>query len=133
MVGLTMTAATVAAIRKANDSGLDISSTSEASEPSLVDPAVGHQISHGQIIALFKVLRHVDQDLQNDGANSSRVSPSYHLDELLRGAKIYKEPPNPKAEPVSPGGLPNARSVTDFLLVFRVQSIDDTPPAGRRK
>ena len=110
-----MTAAIVAAIRKAQSDHVDFSSTSEASEPSLDDPTIGSPISHGQIIVLSKLLRHADRDLPNDDSDSSQVPPSYHLDDLIRGAKIYKEPPKPKAEPVSIGDLSDIRSMINSL------------------
>ena len=114
MVRLTMTATIVTAIGKAQDDDLDLSTTTEASEPSLHKPAIGNPISHGQIIALSKLLRQAGSELQNYGSNSAQASPYYSLDELLRGATLYKEPSKPKAEPVSLKDLPGIRLIIDF-------------------
>ena len=96
-----MTPAIVAAIAEAQSSHLDLTKTSDASEPSLDNPATGNPISHGQILALSKLLRHVDDEAEYDDPRPSQALSSYHLDDLLRGATIYKGPPKPKAEPVS--------------------------------
>ena len=66
-------------------------------EPSLQDPKVGKPISHGQIIAISNSLRK-----SYAGKTASGEKPiAYHLDDLLRGSKVYIEPPKPKPEPVS--------------------------------
>ena len=101
MVRLTMTPALVVAIEEAQRSKLDLKGTSETSEPSLDNPAVGNPISHGQIIALSKLLSHNQHSVESDSSSASQPLPSSHLDDLLRGARIYNEPPKPKAEPVS--------------------------------
>lgn len=91
MVLLTMTSATVAAIQACQKLGQSVDWLNATSEPSLVDPAVGKPVSHAQLLAISKFLReHLEQG----------SSISYHLDELLRGSRIYYEPPRPKAEPV---------------------------------
>ena len=81
MVLLTMTQAMVEALR--NDDG-ESGETIEpkVEDPSLDNPAIGKPISHGQILELYK-----------------RTS-IYHLDDLLRGSKVYIEPPKPKPEQV---------------------------------
>ncbi|KAA6411702.1 MAG: hypothetical protein FRX48_04983 [Lasallia pustulata] len=101
MVQLTMTPAIVAAIeacRKISSSLL--SSEAHGNDPSLKDPRVGNPISHGQIIAISRCLR---KHRNSPGAPHMTAAepPSYHLDDLLRGSKVYIEPSKPKAEPSS--------------------------------
>ena len=69
----------------------------EGSEPSLDQPAIGNPITHGQIIAISNALQKTKTD-SNNATFDSMVS--YHLDDLLRGSRVYIEPPKPKAEPV---------------------------------
>lgn len=95
MVLLSMTSAMVDAIHtirshKIDKSDLDLDNQG----PSLSDPAIGRQIAHTQVIELSKLLRKSHSSLEKPGI-------PYHLDDLLRGSKIYDEPPHPKAEPVS--------------------------------
>lgn len=95
-----MTPAVVAAIdacHKQNPSLL--SSEAYATDPSLEDPAVGHPISHGQIIAISRCLRKCEESPGECLATTGKL-PSYHLDDLLRGSKVYIEPLKPKPEPV---------------------------------
>ncbi|KAG5916985.1 hypothetical protein E4U42_007425 [Claviceps africana] len=99
MVLLTMTPAivdglqTTGASRNADTSLPAAAATTPAEEepqrtgePSLIDPAVGNPISHGQIIDLWKTLNRDHQ-----------TSPS--LEHLLRGSRVYCPPPPPKPEP----------------------------------
>lgn len=111
MVRLMITPAISAAIREAQRSSLDLSRTTEAPEPSLDNPSIGDPISHGQIIALSKLLRHVNDEPEEP----PQPMASYHLDDLLRGTRIYHEPPKRKAEPVGLRCVPNLRWVTDLL------------------
>ncbi len=62
--------------------------------PFLGDTAVGRPIAHSQVIALSKLLKKACR-IQNE------TSVATHLDDLLRGSRIYYEPPAPKAEHVS--------------------------------
>ena len=91
MVLLTITPAIVAALKIYKELNLAFDEVDGAEEPSLDDPGVGKPISHTQLIAISKTLRK-HEELEH------RVS--CHLDELLRGSRIYYEPPKPKAEPV---------------------------------
>lgn len=100
MVRLTITPAILAALRAAERRELDISATNGASEPCLDNPALGNPISHGQIIAISRLSKGIYEDLQKAEAMSSEMPASYHLDDLLRGAKIYNETPKPKAKKV---------------------------------
>ncbi|KAI1475882.1 endoplasmic reticulum-based factor for assembly of V-ATPase-domain-containing protein [Daldinia eschscholtzii] len=61
-------------------------STTENDEPSLKDPSVGKPISHGQIVDIWKRLKH-------DKGSAIR------LEKLLRGATVYIPPAPPKPEP----------------------------------
>lgn len=58
------------------------------------DLAIGDPITHTQVIAISKLLKKVREPI--DGSAVPR-----HLDYLLRGSKLYQEPPEPKQEPVS--------------------------------
>lgn len=99
MVRLTMTPAILRALKRLHERGQVPAFRGEASEPSLDQPAVGNPITHGQIIAISKTLKDINTDATN-GEFESIVS--YHLDDLLRGSKVYVESPKPKAEPVGP-------------------------------
>ncbi len=96
MVLLTITPAIVAALGRLQDetsgkdrendedeSGLEVTAT----DPALVEPAVGKPISHGQVVNLSRSLK-------------SRGELPCHLDILLRGSRVYVPPPRPKPEPV---------------------------------
>jgi len=91
MVRLTMSTAMVAAINH-------LSKTKEAAapaitspdEPSLEDPAVGKPITHSQIMAISRALREI----------TDPADRQYDLDSLLRGSRVYIDPPKPKPEPV---------------------------------
>lgn len=91
MVLLTMTPAVVAAVQACYQLHELPIELGNACEPSLSDPAIGKPISHIQLIAISKVLRE---------HNKQESSVPCHLDELLRGSRIYHGPPKPKAEPV---------------------------------
>lgn len=60
-------------------------------------PKVGVPISHEQVIRLAKRLRALAEE-SNDGSRDEM--PSCRLEHLLRGARVYIEPPKPKSEPV---------------------------------
>lgn len=97
MVYLTMTSAIVAALDTVERLHLELrdAGNAPASRDSLVNPAVGNPISHDQVITISKILR-------KQGDISSIISvPSYHLDDLLKGSRIYHESPKPRIEPVS--------------------------------
>lgn len=98
MVQLTMTPAIVAAIEACRKLGPSfLSSEAHATDPSLQDPGVGHPISHGQIIAISRFLR---KHGHNSGQASVTAGASSHLDDLLRGSRVYIEPSKPKPDPV---------------------------------
>ncbi|KAF2232811.1 hypothetical protein EV356DRAFT_525005 [Viridothelium virens] len=95
MVLLTITTSTVVAIQACIKLGLeDVIRSKSPQEPSLEAPEVGNPISHGQLI---DIARHLKKHYQESDEETANVS--YHLDELLRGAKLYVPPPPPKKEP----------------------------------
>ncbi|MCJ1319777.1 hypothetical protein MMC15_005113 [Xylographa vitiligo] len=101
MVLLTMTAALVASIEYCSrlEAGLDTDGNDNS--PSLEAPAVGKPISHTQILVISKCLRDAETSKRKEGNPFVSDGPEYHLDQLLRGSKVYVEPPKPKAEPSS--------------------------------
>ena len=98
MVRLTVTPAILRALEELQHSGQAPEASPPASEPSLDQPAIGKPITHGQIIAISKTLKEL-RTATADGKLDDTVS--FHLDDLLRGSKVYVEPPKPKLEPVS--------------------------------
>ena len=99
MVLLTMTLAIVEAVHTYNANPPSLPNPPAlTSEPSLENAAVGNPISHFQIIEMSKYLREQYAAGKRLDLRSERLS--YHLDELLRGSKIYTPPAPPKAEPV---------------------------------
>ena len=97
MVRLTITPALVTAINAVHDDHPDHTVTDGETDSTLGSPKVGDPITHEQILAISKSLR-----------RQIGLSPSVpsHLDELLRGSRIYHEPPKPKAEPVRLNAAP---------------------------
>lgn len=91
-----MTSAIVAALEYVDRLHLDPGRIETVQIPghSLDNHAIGNTIGHEQIIALSKLLR-------DHNENHSAVSVPYHLDDLLRGSRIYQEYPKQKVEPVS--------------------------------
>ena len=98
MVRLTITSAILRALEELQHRGHVPEAQGEAQgEPSLKQPAIGNPITHGQIISISKILKEIRIHTANDNEDDK---VSYHLDDLLRGSKVYVEPPKPKAEPV---------------------------------
>ncbi|KAL9046873.1 MAG: hypothetical protein Q9214_000409 [Letrouitia sp. 1 TL-2023] len=99
MVLLTITPAMqdgLKALRHSDSLAIELSNLD--SDPSLHDPAVEDPISHGQVLTLWRFLQ--DQRRQSGKNNLTKGNPfSYHLDDLLRGSKIYREPVRHKPEP----------------------------------
>ncbi|MCJ1471382.1 hypothetical protein MMC13_000021 [Lambiella insularis] len=93
-----MTDAIVAAIKTCSTLEDGLRLELDEDYPSLEAPTVGKPISHTQLLAISKCLKEAE-------AESSKVfaknmpAPIYHLDNLLRGSRVYVEPPKPKAEP----------------------------------
>ena len=97
MVRLTTTPAILRALEELQDKGRVPEAEEGTSEPSLNQPAIGNPITHGQIIAISKTLKEIKANTTNDHGDKN---VPYHLEDLLRGSKVYVEPPKPKAEPV---------------------------------
>ena len=95
MVRLTITPAILQVLQELQDRNQLPEALAGASEPSLDQPATG---THGQIIAISKALKKGIRVGATNGNFDTQVS--YHLDDLLRGCRVYVEPPKPKAEPV---------------------------------
>ena len=94
MVRLTITPAILRALEELQHTG---HVPQAQGEPSLEQPAIGNPITHGQIISISKTLKEIKTNA-TDSSGEDKVP--YHLDDLLRGSKVYVEPPKPKAEPV---------------------------------
>ena len=95
MVRLTMTPAIVRALEFLGNSHQLPELTD--SDPSLDEPAVGKPVSHEQIIAISKHLKQANKEDHNGTAGDTVAC---HLDDLLRGSRVYIEPPKPEQEPV---------------------------------
>ncbi|MCJ1387960.1 hypothetical protein MMC18_000803 [Xylographa bjoerkii] len=101
MVLLTMTAAIVASIEHCSRLEVELDIDEHDSSPSLESPAVGKPISHTQVLAISKGMKIAEVKEKNENKFAVSKSTGYHLDQLLRGSKVYVEPPRPKAEPSS--------------------------------
>ena len=99
MVLLTMTQAMVDVIKYMNESHRMVPDEHEdvTADSCLDNPQVGVHISHEHVINLAKRLRALAKE-SSDGSQDNM--PSYRLEHLLRGARVYVEPPKPKSEPV---------------------------------
>ena len=100
MVLLTMTPTMVEAVQayKASPPSM-IKDSALSSEPSLENATKGNPISDWQIIEISKHLQEQVADKQYLNKSSEKL-PSYSLDRLLRGSRVYIASPVPKAEPV---------------------------------
>ena len=107
MVRLTMTPAIKRAIVQLQKYGYAQGAVGD--EPPLDHPIEGDPITHGQIIEISKKLKQLTEEKQSD---SIEEAVSYHLDDLLRGSKVYVEPPKPKVEPV-PKPSPKSQRFTN--------------------
>ena len=70
-------------------------------EPPLEAAAIGQPISHGQVVDISKILRKHFEKLE-DGADLEFENGQfmYSLETLLKGSKVYIQPPKPKPSPV---------------------------------
>ena len=98
MVYLTITPTMLRALEVLDSHFSPYICASDETEPSLAEPVEGNPISHRQIIELSKKLKQSRTENRDSGTEESHVS--YHLDDLLRGSRIYVEPPKPKVQPV---------------------------------
>lgn len=101
MVRLSMTKSMVSAIEFCSANNVEgWPAELLGGEPSLQNPSLGQPITHSQVIALSRCLReHFRAPAAGNNANKS-YGIVYDLDGLLRGSKVYNDPPKPKREPV---------------------------------
>ena len=72
-----------------------------ANESSLKQATMGRPISHGQIIDISKLLRTSYGRDRLKELETADGSFKFGLEDLLRGSKVYVEPPKPRTPPVS--------------------------------
>ena len=121
MVHLTMTRTIVEAIKKCKAISSHRWNSEELGEStSLEAPTLGKPISHSQIVAISKFLRKHNTERCTADPQNGLDSPNFHLDTLLRGARVYIESPQPKTEPVSIASY-RLHPITDWSL-FRHRS-----------
>ena len=99
MVRLTMTPAIVRALQCAQDSAQLLAQGDNSADLSSLKASSGEPITHEQIIELSKALKKFKENSKNGRREDY---PPYSLEKLLRGSRVYIEPAEPKAEPVSP-------------------------------
>ena len=99
MVYLTMTPAILQALDILGARGQTQIVAGNATEPSLDQPVEGNPISHGQLIEISRKLKQIREEVEGREAQDHNMI--CHMDDLLRGSRIYVEPPKPKVEPVS--------------------------------
>ena len=92
MVLLTITPAMIEALQWLQNTDEMIGTCEDSLEPSLASPEAGRPISHGQVLE-------ISQKLQKTAQISCNIPP-HSLEHLLRGARVYVEPPKPKTTPV---------------------------------
>lgn len=95
MVRLTITQKIYEAIEECKNWPGCLDEISLLSEPALGEAAVGGPISHGQVIGISKSL------MSRLGQTQSQDPRKHSLDALLKGSRIYVEPPQQKPEPTS--------------------------------
>ncbi|KAI9827085.1 MAG: hypothetical protein M1826_006449 [Phylliscum demangeonii] len=102
-----MTPALVDAIEKYSlQERLTGKATGLAEEPPLRDAAVGKPVSHHQVLAIFHTLQKRYSAEEGGGTDDDpsrghgpALNRMIHLDDLLRGSRVYQPPPPPKPEP----------------------------------
>ena len=121
MVQLTVTPAAKAAIQQyfeaeQKELSADLNEVDTKWE-TLRTADVGSPVDHEDLIRLSSLLV---QDARREGAKT--VVKEWRLESLLKGAKVYKEPPRPKPEPVSWLRIPRKFHMSDKLTCadFRV-------------
>ena len=88
---------------------------SPADMASLDNAAEGEPISHEQVVEISRHLRNQTAPREELGLQS-RGRRSYHLDDLLRGSRVYIAAATPKAEPVGHGNL----RIYEDMLKYRL-------------
>ena len=99
MVYLTMTPAILQALDTLGAHSKAKIVAGNATEPSLDQPVEGNPISHGQLIEISRMLKRIRGEAEGREAQDHNII--CHMDDLLRGSRIYVKPPKPKVEPVS--------------------------------
>lgn len=89
---LTITPAILDALEECRSLHLDFKDFSIDEKNTASCLTLGDPILHSQVITLSKLLTSYN--------NTSEASTSYHLDQLLKGSKLYKKPPKQKPKPV---------------------------------
>ena len=97
MVRLRITPNTLEAIQYVGQDGRGARREKAPAAYSSKAPAIGDPISHTELLELSKRLRDLIEKHDHDG---SKPIPVFHLDDLLRGSRVYVEPPPLRAEPV---------------------------------
>ena len=101
MTRLTMTQAIVKAIDFLEEKNIQLSAPdTEGEHPTLKNPTIGKPISHGQVITISRQLREYFYGGSEESLSRNNTSIKHHLDDLLRGSRLYVEPLKPKTEPV---------------------------------
>lgn len=82
----------------------------------------GSPVDHTDLIEISRCL--VDEARKQEGD----VAQEWRLESLLKGAKVYREPPAPKPEPVRILAPPDPGLSIDISTDRRVQSTHETSP-----
>lgn len=98
MVYLTVTPAILEAIEYLDGCGSDLRWNDGEEQLTRTSPRVGLPISHFKVVEISRCIRTSADDQSNEPAPAP---PLHRIDDLLRGSRVYDEPPKPKAEPVS--------------------------------
>lgn len=94
MVLLTLTSASKAAVERYRIVRAGKKDDSNKTLDKLRDLEIGSPIQHEDLVQISTYLRHNDREIDSN-------SSVWRLDTLLRGASVYRPPPQQKAEPVS--------------------------------
>lgn len=94
MVNLIITPAIKAALNEVDRLHLESFSNDQYSRQALPsNSAVGNPIGHGEVIAISRLLKTYNK-------KKGVESVPFRLEDLLRGSRVFLEPPKPTAEPV---------------------------------
>lgn len=94
MVNLIITPAIKAALNEVDRLHLEGFSKDQSSRQALPpNSAVGNPIGHGEVIAISRLLKTYNK-------KKGIESVPFRLEDLLRGSRVFLEPPKPTAEPV---------------------------------
>lgn len=106
-----------------------LDSRGELSDLGVGSPDRSRNITNNALPISHETVIRISQRIQELSLTSTPdemlALPRYHLDDLLRGSRIYIEPPKPKAEPVSPLP-PNYSQPIAHFADLRVQGLDGT-------